>query len=886
VSLNGSPTAATAPPARRIDLDGEWRVKPCDAEAHLKDFDLNSWMLKSWGSEGLTQKWFREDADRSDWLTLRVPGTIQSSMIEIGLLEDPFWNTNTYDELVEHGEPRDVPWHFRKTRIEQAEWWYAKEFSVEEGDLSTSWTLFFDGVDYSASFYINGAPLGSAAGMFGGPEYDVSRLLRPGTNQIVVRVFPPPPTWYGTLKGNPGWGWHYGHLISVGLWQSVGIVETPAVRLAAPFVSTAEFDGDGAPATVAVQFDVVSDVAAPVDRTVAVTVTQPDGSTIGGVATVLAGHGTSRFRADVEIPRARAWWPAGFGDQPLYRVDVAFADGSAPSIGSEFGIRTIEMTQQAAPVSEEDYRWQFVVNGVPLFIKGTNWCWTDPTNGPGRSPRVFLEAAADAGIQMLRAWGGGIIESEEFYELCDRMGILVYQEFPYSWGPPDGPDTDLGVLDDQVRRVVISRRNHPSLIMWGGGNENEAPFGADEGLFLVGRRCRQYDSSRPYHRTDPWGGSAHNYRVFHHGEPMDSGYRSIESVFYGEFGLPSMPNRRSTERMIAAEELDHFPPTPEDHGVIAHMHQFALFDFIKGLRYQHYGPLTSWDDYIEYSQMAQGDALRYAAERQRAGAVDGSKTGFWFYKLTELFPGHSWGILDFWGVRKDSYYRAKQFCRPRALFATYDEFDWAVGSEFRAEVFAANDTVSEWSPGTVVAELYDKNLELIARSEFTAALEANRTIRLGEVRVNVASGREPMLMSVRRADGDDTADSWYWFNFIARTPQTQAIEDTPIIDFHVLDDETVAPLLLAYSAPVPAPLRELARTSLAVTAEGQQVHIRNTGQVPAINIHVRGHSRDVNVDDSGFALVPGATRIVRVQDATAADVVVTSWNATVDGDDS
>jgi beta-mannosidase len=884
VTLHGTPRAASAPPPRRIDLDGEWRVKSCPAEKHLKDFDLNSWMLKSWGSEGLTQKWFREDTDRGDWLTLRVPGTIQSSMIEAGLLADPFWNTNTYDELIEHGEPRDVPWHFRKTRIEQSEWWYAKEFTLEASDLTRAWTLAFDGVDYSASFYINGTPLGSSAGMFGGPEYDVSRLLRAGSNQLVVRVFPPPPTWYGILKGNPGWGWHYGHLISVGLWQSVGIVETPPVRLADPFASTAAFAGDGAAATVAVQFDVVSALAAISDHEMSITVTEPDGTILGGVATIAASHGTSRFRAEIEVPRAKAWWPAGFGEQPLYRVDVAFADGSSPSVGADFGIRTIEMAQQAGPVSDDVYRWQFVVNGVPLFIKGTNWCWTDPTNGPRRSARVFLDAAADAGIQMLRAWGGGIVESEEFYELCDRMGILVYQEFPYSWGPPDGPDTDLGVLDDQVRRVVIARRNHPSLIMWGGGNENEAPFGADEGLFLVGRRCRQYDPSRPYHRTDPWGGSAHNYRVFHHGEPMASGYRSIESVFYGEFGLPSMPNRRSTERMIAADELDHFPPTPEDHGVIAHMHQFALFDFIKGLRYQHYGPITSWDDYIEYSQMAQGDGLRYAAERQRAGAVDGTKTGFWFYKLTELFPGHSWGILDFWGVRKDSYYRAKQFCRARALFATYDEFDWAAGSVFRADVFAANDTTAAWSAGTVVAELYDASLQVITSAEFTVDVDANRTVRLGEITAEVAAGREPMLLSVRRADGDDSSDSWYWFNFMATTPETRRIQDTPVIDFHVLDDDTVAPLLRAYAAPTRAPLRELARTSLAVHREGNLVRIRNSGEVPAINIHVRGREIDVDVDDSGFALVPGAVRTVSVQNATAADVDVTSWNADLEED--
>lgn len=878
----GRPSTVAQVQQCRISLDGSWLVRPCAPERDLKDYDLNSWMLTSWGSQGLTEKWFQPETDRSDWIELAVPGTIQSSMIAAGRLEDPFWNTNTYDELTEHGQPTTVPWHFRKTRIEQSEWWYAKTFEMSADDLDQSWSLGFDGIDYQASFYLNGHPLGSAAGMFGGPEYDVSGLLRQGSNDLVVRVFPPPTSWYGVLKGNPGWGWHYGHLISVGIWKSVNLLATAPITLAAPFVSTSGLGGQGAPATIEVQVDVISRLAAPVTRELEVAVTGPDGSLVSGQVSVMIGRGTNRFRTQVRIDSPQLWWPAGYGQQPLYTAQVSFADAGAPAASASFGIRTIEMVQHAAAAARDTYRWQFVINGVPMFIKGCNWCWTDPTNGPDHSPEPFIRAAADAGIQMLRAWGGGIVESEQFYDLCDRLGILVYQEFPYSWGPPDGPDTDLGVLDDQVRRVVLARRNHPSLIMWGGGNENEAGFGADEGLFLVGRRCRQYDPSRPYHRTDPWGGSAHNYQVYHWGQPMAAGYRSVESVFYGEFGLPSMPNRRSSERMIAAGELEHWPPTPQDHGVLAHMHMFALADFIKGLRYQRYGPISSWDDYIEYSQMAQGDALRYAAERQRAGAVDGSKTGFWFYKLTELFPGHSWGVLDFWGVRKDSYYRAKQVCRPQALFATYDEFDWRPGSRFGAEIFAGNDTVAPWPAGEVIAELYDRDLQVIRSARFEAEVPANSTARLGEISVDVPADRIPTLLSVRRGDGEDSADSWYWFNFLVGSQQTDAIEGTGVDPFAPMSDAEAAELIPAYSALDSAPLRELPRTELTVTATDDGVAIRNSGTVLAFNVQVRGRERDIDVGDSGFVVVPGATHLVEIQNGSAQEVVVTAWNASIE----
>jgi hypothetical protein len=366
---------------------------------------------------------------------------------------------------------------------------------------------------------------------------------------------------------------------------------------------------------------------------------------------------------------------------------------------------------------ERDYRWQFVVNNVPMFIKGANWCWSDPMLecDPAKYEHL-LELARRGGIQMFRAWGGGIIETDEFYRLCDEKGIMVYQEFPFCWGPPTFPMTNPVVTDQQVSRVVKRLRNHPALVMWGGGNENAHVIGADEGLFLVGRRCRQMDPSRPFHRTSPWGGSMHNWYVYHGGGPIDSGFMSNSMPFFGEFGVPSMTCMQEWPKFLPIEKAAVWPPKQDDGGLIGHIHQYGYGDMAKVMRYADYGPITSWKDYIEYSQMAQGDAIAFATNMQRAGSYL-NKGGLWFYKFTELFPGHSWGVVGFYGQPKLAYYRAKQFFAPQAAFAQAEKYDWEPGEIFRASLHVNNDTNKPLENAVSRAVIYGSDLSELWSSE-------------------------------------------------------------------------------------------------------------------------------------------------------------------------
>lgn len=881
----GGPIEAV-PPAT-ISLSGEWWMKECEPR-----IDKVGVMQTTVESPGVKAGWFRPTFDRSDWDKVQVPTSVQAALIKLGKLKDPHWGSNTYDELDQHGLPKDVGWMNRHTRIEQKDWWFARKFRVPTNWKGKAVRLHFDGIDYGGSVYLNGRALGYHVGMFGGPTREVSRLLNyDADNWLVVRVDKAPDHWNGRLKGSPGWGWHYGHLISVGIWRDVTLSVVPDIEINSPYVVTQSIGEQSA--TLQIEYYVDSRCAESTKVLVTGRIAGANCAVVPVAFTnqVQATHGRSRWRTTVTVPDAKPWWPMNYGEQNLYRLELTAVVAGTPvdTKTARFGIRTIEMKPATGAMPETDYRWQFVINGRPMFIKGANWCWSDPMLecDPAKYEKI-LELARRGGIQMFRAWGGGIIETDTFYDKCDEKGLMVYQEFPFCWGPPDFPGTNPAMVDQQVTTVVKRNRNHPSLIMWGGGNENVSPEGTDDGLFLVGRRCRQYDPSRPFHRTDPWGGSAHNWSVFHNGQPMDANYYSFNSVFYGEYGLPSMTNVSSCLKYLPPEELEKWPMDDTRHAMIQHMNQFSSRDPIKVLKYCDYGPIKDWRTYIEYSQMAQGDWLRLAAEGQRSCSGQ-DKTGFWFYKFTDLFPGHSWAVVDYYGSPKLSYYRAKQTCLPRCAFAVYPKLEWPDGETFTAVIHVANDTAKTFAGAKVTATVFGSDLSEVWTKDYDAPqLGPDERAELDAISVAVPAAKaKPFLFAVmmRDSDGKLVSDQWYWFNFKAKTDRVKELEK---LDAWQFPEDRFKDGYEAYAEIPSAPLLSLPKTELAVRvkAEGRAglLVIRNTGGVPAFNVLIDSFpdGYDDYLDDNSFFLRPGEERVVTFQlgeKSTLSGVAVRAWNA-------
>lgn len=928
-----------------LSLSGVWRMKSCEPADPGDPAPFTGWFgRKGKESPGMAERWYAPGFDRGDWDEVSVPSTVQKALVDLGKLPDPHWNTNTIDELEQHGEPQEFPAWFRRTRIERLDWWFAKSFELPEKWRGRTLTLRFGGLDYSGTVFLNGQSLGHHAGMFGGPDLDISGLARfggEGLNELVVRIDQAPESWNGKLKGSPGFGWHYGHLISLGIWQDVTVTAEPDVSVLHPYVVTRSIDAASAelrieyelksllPERTAVRVELgfrrkanLSDrTAVPADleirrkRTAAdrrsETGERSEGSS-PGVSQELRfrteariEYGLSRFAAEVSLPDPALWWPVGYGDPNLYTLSLSVYAVEEDADRQElrelhriqipFGIRTLEMTPAPAAKPHEDYRWQFVVNGVPMFVKGANWCWPEPMLEQNEELyERLLELARRGGVQMLRAWGGGLVESDFFYDLCDRKGIMVYQEFPLCWGPPDAPHTDLGVLDRQVSRSVKRLRSHPSLVMWGGGNENGRHGGADEGLFLVGRRCRGLDPSRPFHRTDPWGGSVHNWDAYHGGEPLEASTLGMPSVFYGEYGIPSQPDRASCLRYMPAEELEAFPPTEESRGWKAHFHQFGLKDIIKVMRYGAYGPIRSWDDYMLYSQSAQGNSIAFTGDVQRAGSGTG-KTGFWYYKFSELFPGHSWGVVDFYGTPKLSYYRARQTCLPRSAFVVCERTEgWEAGESLKFSLHAANDTREALANASVNVVLYGSSLNKL------------HTLTLGEVRLAAgetvelpcepialpddAAELSPFLLAISLRDerGNLLSDRWYAFNGQPKTPELLEFEQRHRGSANEYPGEEAEQAFELYGSLPDAPLRRLPQTRLEWTIEyggkGGAICVRNLGDLPAYRVIVEGFPADWDcfLEDNDFGLYPGEERVIEFDGQVSerlGSMRIGAWNA-------
>ena len=868
----GSPAVDASGPVPSLSLDGEWRLAGATPG---REFSIDVWTGAGEGRQ-LPVDWHRSDTDRSAWVPARVPGTVQSALVEAGLLPDPLQDSHTYDELTEFGVPEEWPWHFRRTRVEQQEWWYARTIDVPADWRGRRVRLSFDGVDYAASFFVNGEPVARHSGMYGGPDIDVSALLRcDGTDEVVVRIDPAPRDWHGVMKPSPGWGWHYGHLISAGIWRSVRLELVPDVELADVFVSTtAVRDGD---AHLRVRWDLVRHDFGSGRVPVTVVVERPDGST-AAVAdlTARALPGTTRHEADVVVGDAELWWPFGYGAQPLHRVAVRIG---TTTVTVPVGIRTVDYRPLPERGGPDLYDWELVVNGTPLFIKGANWCWTDPMARRGfEIDRHLLDLVQRANLQMLRAWGGGTVESDAFYEECDRRGILVLQEFPLSFGL-DASAADLAAIDEQASRIVRRLRNHPSLVLWGGGNENPATITSDDPLTVIGKRVAQYDPSRRFHRTDPWGGSEHYYGVYHEGLPVEA-YNELLPVVFGEYGLSSQCDLESMSRFVDPALLDQWPPEP--HGaIVQHQSQFSLFDLVKQARYAHYGPIADWRTFIEYSQLAQGDALRFASERMRAHS--GQRTaGYWFYKVGEVFPGASWAVIDYYGRPKLSYYRAAQFGAPVAAFAVSPRTAWGAGDAFEASVHVSNDTPEALDAACVTARLYDARFTVLAeRSSVVSVPAGGRVDPFGLTATVPAEHARPLILSVRLedAEGRRVSSAWYTYSAQAQAPRARQWEEIPLAE---LEQHPASEVLAAY-VDGDAPLADQPRTTLRAHRSGDALVVENVGAVPAPLVLIDGfpHAPGRWLADNAFGLEPGERREVRFCDGGASmeAVSVRAWNA-------
>ena len=812
-------TQATGPSS--LCLDGEWRL----AEGGKLTDRLNG----AW----------------DDSIPAQVPGSVHSALVEAGRIPETTFGRN--QEIARQESFKT--------------WWLRRDFARPDDMIGAD--LRFGGVANRCTVWLNGEMLGSHEGMFGGPDFDIAGHLQE-QNTLILRLDPVPfeidkgrafnpdsnDSWKRTVVFNNVYGWHYSNLQSLGIWRSVEIQDRPAVALVDPFMRTV--DAAAGITELALRFESHS---SPWSGTLQATIAPEnfDGEPFSFSKQFESGTANLTCNLRIQIPDPKVWWPVDMGDHPLYQVALSFQpdDGGQADVQRfNFGLRTIEMAPLPGGARPDRYNWTFVVNGQPMFIKGSNWCTLDALLDFSRDRyERFIKLAAMQHVQMFRPWGSGMPETDDFYDLCDRYGILVMQEWPTAWNSHVTQPYDM--LEETVRRNTLRIRNHPSLAMYGGGNESGEPFGP--AIDMMGRLSIELDDTRVFHRGEPWGGSTHDYGTYWGRQNLDYSL-NMTSVFWGEFGLACSPVYESALRYLPDEEKDVWPPL-EGGAFAYHTPIFDTYDDVSRLKQNAYYFVPSdctLEQYTIGSQLSQAVGIRHTLERARCRWPH--STGALYYKLTDNYPAASWACIDWYGAPKIGHYFFQDAFAPLLALVLFSSTN-TVGIPVSLPVFLLDDAGaladSSWQ---VTARAYSGDLQLIKREDYAGQGGIANPHKLSEFTLTFEETDTVPLFVVSEvwSDGALAQRSFYFVNF----------------------------------EPVKGSLFTLPKTTLAFEARGNDIIVRNTGSLPAVAVDVSrpGYLDTFTVSDNYFWLDAGETVTVEVSDVDG--LVVSAWNAPAVGSKS
>ena len=813
VALVRGAAVSHCPPPPVQSLDGDWQL----AEG------------------GYTQE--RTDLSRpwADALTVRVPNSIHTNLYMAGRIPDPLFGKN--DKLARENSYKI--------------WWYKKTFRRDEAVRNP--TLRFDGVCYRARFWLNGRYLGEHGGMFGGPDLDISGILEE-ENTLIVKIEDAPSNpyayseyadfdegWKNGVVVNCVYGWHYACIPSRGIWQPVHIDTTPRTTIQKPFAATIN-------AREGIVDLLLFSRGAAAKGTVAVTVSPKnfEGEVYGFEQAFEKPAGDKILHYRMKIENPRLWWPLGHGEQNLYRLAVTFRpEEDIPShYETGFGIRTVEMGPLPGGPREDTLNFTYILNGKPIFVKGTNWCTTDALlRFPDDRLDRFLTLLKAQHVQLLRAWGGGMPESDRFYDRCDELGIMVRQEWPTCWDSDRlQPEWELA---ETVARNLERIRNHPSLVTLAGGNESEKA--ESPAMTRMARLCYELDGTRTFYKTSPYGGALHNYITYWGQQDIDASLQ-LKAPFIGEFGMASAPNLQSVQRYLPDDEKFLWPPK-EKGSFYYHMPRFNEcpglidIDFI-GKRIPEFDKGDTMQGWINASQLAQATVIRHLLESMRSRWPE--SVGICYYKATDVYPACSWATVDYYGVPKLSYYVVQDAYEPLHAAVTFDSID--VRAPLEAPVYLFDD--GEEAAGREVMVrvcAFDSALGMVRTREYTMRGETGFSTRLGSFPIDgkLLESSPLFLTAEVFVDGVRRGRTFYWLNF---KDASGCLFDRP-------------------------------RTALAYTAADGYITVENVGDKPAVGVTVECYGEDTvfETEDSVFWLNDGES--VRLRVNRTEGLTIKAWNA-------
>ena len=611
----------------------------------------------------------------SEWFPAEVPGNVQydyGRMMGCG-------DISVGDNVVQFRETEDYTWEYRT--------W----LSFEEADGERAFFVS-EGIDYRFDILIDGQKKLSHEGMFTRVELDVTGC---SGQEMIVRIYPHPKSEFAEHEDRDQanqsvkppvcyeWDWHPRMLVS-GIWQEtyIELRSGDYIRACEPFYAlSADYT------RAEVRFDVDCDVRPEI------TLYDPDGRVVGG--------GRS-----ITIMNPRLWWCSGQGEQALYRY---VARTESHEVSGTIGFRRVKLIMNEGawkepagfPKGRSVAPIQLELNGRRVFAKGSNWVNPDIYNGKIDEKRYeqLITLAKKANMNIFRCWGGSGINKKAFYEICDKLGIMVWVEFPLACTNYVGTDRYLKVLEQEASAIIKKLRPHASVVLWCGGNElfNNWSGMTDQSLALrlLNSLCYQLDRDRPFIMTSPIYGMGHGGYTFYDPDKdcdVFTLFQQSDCTAYTEFGVPGMPDVDYLRQFIPEDEL--FPMKKDGVWKLHHAfgawgeERWACLDVLERYAQE---PLDSIDKVVEMSQWLQTEGYKAVFEEARRQAPYCSMAINWCYCEPWMTAANN-SLIAYPVVPKKAYYAVQSALRSTMPSARIPKFDWKAGEKFTAEMWLLNDS--------------------------------------------------------------------------------------------------------------------------------------------------------------------------------------------------
>lgn len=806
--------------AQEIEEKKLWQpyyITPRTADQHI---DLSSdWVL---GYRDSPIQQIVQVDDIGEWITVEHPTSVQWALHKAGKLPHPY----------EHQNSLQYRW------VEDKLWYYRKEFEVPENDEYVF--LCFDGLDYFSRVWLNGELLGKHEGMFGGPSIEISDKIKHGEkNTLVVEVAsgnrdpeirnvyaPRGETLASDSKkmgeGAPivkGWAFTGGagaeHYYTLGMWQGARIELVPKAHIERPYVHTKRISANEAVISFSAEVfvnahslqyrmhpsgnailsrGIPTTKLEEVEKPLALEITWVyQGKVVYAKKIPLqVFEGRTWVNEELVIENPKLWWPNGMGDPNLYEVNLSLLEGDEIKdvIEFDFGIRTIERMPSAGTQVEELWEdWHFVVNGKPIFVRGSNWMPVDwLLDLPEDRYRWLLEMAQQSGMQMMRVWASGLQETETFYKLCNELGIMVWQDFQISH--VNTPNWPQDVVAAHVMQNIYRLRNKPSLALWNGGNGMN-PF-ADDNSTITGiteRYVHMFDPSRFYSRTSSAAGNAHLY------PDMDPSWyaRLYKYVpFISETGMHAIPSPENLKKVIAAEEFEDLGEMYSDDFAKSHkdiIHHFVEFNPTRVPRM--ISRASHIDDMrnptiasiSEASQIGSGEFYQVLTDGMLSNYPNSTGLLYWvFNRMWPVFSaimlvdGHSQPIAP--------YYFTKRSFEQLHVSVQMDRLLWAAGEDVSLSPSVINHLDQSVENATVEIVVMDDQFKMLQRNE--QALNIEKGVSLSKLnRETFAIPTQYtdrfffVVANLRDSEGQLLSRSVYW------PRSTSIMQDTAYRDAYI-----------------------------------------------------------------------------------------------------